>query len=144
MRALIITSVAALALGACSTAGKVVAAPFKVAGKTAEVAGKSVYYTGKGVVKTGEVVGKGVYYTGKGAYKTAEFAGKTVYYVGATPVIVLNGALDTTQKTLDIAETSLDVAGKAITIYRKIPGNDLDAYFDAVERAGNIVEVVIG
>lgn len=135
--------IVALSLGACSTAGKVATAPFKVVGKTAEVAGKSVYYTGKGVYKTGEAVGKGVYYTGKGAYHVGKFAGTTVYHVGRTPVVITEKALDITQKTLSITETVVDITGKTYRLSREIPRTELEPYLKALEGAGNVAEVFI-
>jgi hypothetical protein len=143
MRNLLIIGVAAVALSACSTAGKVAAAPFQLVGKTAEVAGKTVYYTGKGVVKTGEAAGKGVYYAGKGVYHTGKFAGKTVYHVGRTPVVITDKALDMTMKTLEITETVIDIGGKTYDLTRKIPRTELEPYLKAVESAGNITKIFI-
>jgi len=143
MRNLIIIGTVAIALSACSTAGKVAAAPFQLVGKTAEVARKSVYYTGKGVVKTGEMAGKGAYYTGKGLYHTGKFAGKTIYHVGRTPVVITDKALDMTIKTLQITETVVDITGKTYHLSREIPRTELQPYLKALEGAGNVAEVFI-
>lgn len=126
---------AALPLAGCAvakTTGKVAAAPFKVAGKTAEMAGKGVYYTGKGG-----------YYVTKGVGQTALLAGKSVYYVGRTPVVVVNGALDATSKTLRVTEQVVDLAGKTYEVSKEVPRTEIDAYFKALKKAKNIAEVVI-
>ena len=129
--------------GVAKTTAKVAMAPVKVVGKTAEVAGKSVYHTGKGVYHTGKFMGEAAFMTGKGVYYVGKGVGTVVYRVGSVPVIVADRALDTTYKVLRITETTIDVGGKAYTLFRDIPRTELDAYIKALKSAKNVAEVVI-
>ena len=56
---------------------------------------------------------------------------------------ITNAALDSVNTVLSITETTIDIAGKAYTLYREIPRTELDAYIKALKSAKNVVEVVI-
>ena len=86
----------------------------------------------------------------KGLWAGAKFAGSTVYHtgkgvyqVGRITVKVADGVLDGTQKTLNLAITTVNAAGSAVRTVRTIQATALEAELAALSRARNVVEVVI-
>ena len=138
-----VIAAAALSLSACSTTGKIVTAPFKVAAKTTEFAGKSVYHTGriaaKGTYETGAFAGKSAYYTGKGALAV----GEQVYYLGRVPVQITAKALETTTQVLIVTSHVVNLAGNVVMVTKQIQAVQLDAELAAIKGAANVVRVFI-
>lgn len=151
----------ALLLNACAvakTTAKVAALPVTATYKTGELATKGVYHTSKGAgtaaYKTGELTGKGVYYTGKGTgtavMKSGELAGKGVYYTGKgayktaqVPVMVMNGALESTAKVLTVTTQVVDLTGKVVTVSRNINRAEVDGYIGQARGAANVLSIMV-
>lgn len=141
---------ASLALGGCAvakTTGAVIAAPVKIAGKTAEVTGKTALgataLTGKTALGATKLTGNTVIGTGKLAGKTVIGAGKGIYYIGSTPVHIANGALDTSNKILRVTTQSVDLAGKVVSVSRDIQAIQLETELMKYRGAANVLSIVV-
>ncbi|MEP1229548.1 MAG: hypothetical protein ABJG88_02615 [Litorimonas sp.] len=113
----LIVTLSASLLSGCAvvkTTGQVAALPFKAAYKTTEFVGKGVWATGKGV-----------------------------YYVGSVPVKITEKALDLSSDVLTVTTQTLDAAGKAVTLTRKIKAVQLDAELAAIKGTSNVLSVVV-
>ncbi len=105
-------------LGGCTAAkvaGKVVAAPVKVAWKG------------------GKMAGKGIWYTGKGTYYVTKYGGQGLILVGSVPVQITQAALETTSDVLAVTAQAIDVTGALITITLTVSSSELQRELENLE-----------
>lgn len=86
----------------------------------------------KGIWNAGKIAGKTVYYTGKG-----------VYQVGKLTVRAADGVLDGTERVLRLTILTSDAAGSIVRTTREINAAALEQELAVLERAGNVIEVII-
>lgn len=86
----------------------------------------------KGIWNAGKIAGKTVYYTGKG-----------VYQVGRLTVRAADGVLDGSERVLRLTILSSDAAGSVVRTTREINALALESELAALERADNVIEVIV-
>lgn len=79
-----------------------------------------------------KLAGKTVYYTGKG-----------VYQVGKLTVRAADGVLDGTERMLRLTILTADATGAVVRTTREINAAALEAELAALERADNVIEVIV-
>ena len=95
--------------------------------------GGCIITTTAGLLYNGaKLAGKTVYYTGKG-----------VYQVGKLTVRAADGVLDGTERVLRLTILTADATGAVVRTTREINAAALEAELAALERADNVIEVIV-
>lgn len=95
--------------------------------------GGCIITTTAGLLYNGaKLAGKTVYYTGKG-----------VYQVGKLTVRAADGVLDGTERVLRLTILTADATGAVVRTTREINAAALEVELAALERADNVIEVIV-
>lgn len=86
---------------------------------------------------------KAIWNTGKFAGKTVIMTGKGVYQVGKLTVRAADGVLDGTERVLRLTILTSDAAGSIVRSTREINAAALESELAVLERAGNVIEVIV-